>query len=170
MKLVKEIKPKKILIYSIIIFLGVLLDSLSKLFVILFLKPVGTVPIINGIFHLTYVENPGAAWGMLAEHRWVFMVISSVAIIGIILYLYTGWVENKLTASGLLLITSGGIGNMIDRIALGYVVDFLSAEFIDFPVFNVADSFVTIGAGLLILSLVIEIIKEKKQEKEKKSK
>lgn len=170
MKLVKEIKPKKILIYSIVIFLGVFLDSLSKLLVITFLKPVGTVPIINGIFHLTYVENPGAAWGMLAGHRWVFMLISTVAIVVMLLYLYTGWVENKLTAAGLLLIVSGGIGNMIDRIALGYVVDFIEAAFIDFPVFNVADSFVTVGSGILILSLVIEIINEHKREKENKNK
>ena len=168
LKLVKEIKPKRITLYSVIILLSVSVDLLSKYLVTLFLKPIGDFPIIPEVFHLTYHENPGAAWGMLQDARWVFMTISTVAIIGMLLYLYTGWVTSKLSEAAFLLIISGGIGNMVDRISLGYVVDFLHAKFIDFPVFNVADSCVTVGAFILIASLIIEIINEKKQTEEKK--
>ena len=97
------------------------------------------------------------------------MSISSVAIIAIALYLYSGRNTSKLYTAALMMIVSGGIGNMIDRIALGYVIDFIDFALIDFAVFNIADSIVCIGAGLLILSLVLDIIKEAKAEKEKKA-
>ena len=168
MKLVKEIKPKRIIIYSLIILLGVAIDFVSKLLVVIFLKPVSDFPLIQDFFHFTYHENPGAAWGMLQDARWVFMTVSTVAILGMMFYLYTGWVESRLSEAAFLLIISGGIGNMVDRISLGYVVDFLHAKFIDFPIFNIADSFVTIGAFLLIASLIIEIINEEKQKEKKK--
>jgi signal peptidase II len=97
------------------------------------------------------------------------MSISSVAIIAIALYLYSGRNESKLYCGALTLIISGGIGNMIDRIALGYVVDFIDFALIDFAVFNIADSFVCIGAGLLVLALILDIIKEAKLEKAKRA-
>ena len=156
------------ILYSAIIVVGIILDQLTKWLSVKFLSVVETVPIIKNVIHLTYVENKGAAFGMLADHRWVFMTISSVAIIAIALYLYSGRNTNKLYTSALMLIVSGGIGNMIDRIALGYVVDFIDFALIDFAVFNIADSLVCIGAGLLILSLVLDIINEAKLEKAKK--
>jgi signal peptidase II len=168
LKLVKEIKPKRIIIYSLIILLGVAIDLVSKILVAVFLKPVGDLPIISDFFHFTYHENPGAAWGMLQDARWVFMTVSTVAIIGLTFYLYTGWVESKLGEAAFLLIISGGIGNMVDRISLGYVIDFLHAKFIDFPIFNIADSFVTVGAFLLIASLIIEIFNEGKRKGQEK--
>ena len=83
-------------------------------------------------------------------------------------YLFLGHSNSKLEAIGLAMLISGGIGNMIDRLALKYVVDFLYFELIDFPVFNGADSFVCVGAGILILALVLEIIKESKALKSNK--
>ena len=128
---------------------------------------VDTVPIIKDVIHLTYLENRGAAFGMLSDHRYVFMIISTVMIIGLSLYLYLGFAENKLYAISCAMIISGGIGNMIDRIALGYVVDFIDFRLINFAIFNGADSFVCVGAGLLVLALVIDIVKEYKAEKGK---
>ena len=95
------------------------------------------------------------------------MVASSIAIVGMLLYLYSGMAQNRLYEVSLAVIISGGIGNMIDRLALGYVVDMIDFRLIDFAVFNGADSFVCVGAGLLILALVLDIVKEAKQKKEK---
>jgi len=166
---VKKLKPIYYFIYTAAIIGGIVLDQISKLIAVKLLAPVESVPLWEGVLHLTYVENKGAAFGMLADHRWVFMSISSVAIIAIALYLYSGRNTSKLYTAALMMIVSGGIGNMIDRIALGYVIDFIDFALIDFAVFNIADSIVCIGAGLLILSLVLDIIKEAKAEKEKKA-
>ena len=166
----KKLKAIYYVVYTAVILGGIGLDQLSKLLAVKLLEPVGSVPIWSGVLHLTYVENKGAAFGMLADHRWVFMTISTVAIIAIALYLYSGKNTAKLYTSALMFIVSGGIGNMIDRIALGYVVDFIDFALIDFAVFNIADSLVCIGAGLLILSLVLDIIRETKLQNASKTK
>ena len=165
----KKLKPIYYIIYTAVIIGGIVLDQLSKLISVKLLAPIGSVPLWEGVLHLTYVENRGAAFGMLADHRWVFMSISTIAITAIAIYLYSGRNTSKLYTSALMLIVSGGIGNMIDRIALGYVVDFIDFALIDFAVFNIADSLVCIGAGLLVLALVLDIIKEAKLEKAKRA-
>ncbi len=153
------------LIYTAIIVGGIVIDQLTKLLATKFLEPVSTVPIIKDALHLTYVMNRGAAFGMLSNHRWVFMIISTVAILGMGIYLYLGKAQNRLYGISLAMIISGGIGNMIDRVALGYVVDFIDFRLINFAVFNGADSFVCVGAALLILALVIDVINEQKAKK-----
>ncbi len=165
MKLIKKIPISHYVIYSAIIAIGILLDQLTKILAVTFLKPVSTVPLIQDALHLTYVENRGAAFGMLAGQRWVFMVISTVTIVAIAIALFFGHVDDLRYGVCLSAIISGGIGNMIDRIAFGYVVDFIDFRLIDFAVFNGADSFVCVGAGFMILFLVLDIIKEAKEKK-----
>ena len=156
----KKRTPLEYVIYSSIIVVGVLLDQLTKLLSVKFLMPLHTVPIIKDVLHLTYIENTGAAFGMLKDHRWIFIVTSTVTIVAILLYLYLGHAESMLYGISLSMICSGGIGNMIDRLALGYVVDFIDFRLINFAVFNGADSFVTVGAGILILALILDMKKE----------
>ena len=156
------------ILYSAIIAIGVLLDQITKWLSVKFLTKVVTVPIIKNVIHLTYVENRGAAFGMFQNQRWIFMITSTVMIIGLSLYLYLGFAENKLYEISIAMIVSGGIGNMIDRIALKYVIDFIDFRLINFAVFNGADSFVCVGAGLLILALVLDIIEEAKNAKNNK--
>ena len=163
----KKLSTKKYLLFSIIILAGIVIDQLTKLLCVRFLRPVSTVPIIKDVLHLTYVENRGAAFGMLSDSRWVFMLVSTVAIIGMLLFLYLGFAQNGLYEISLAMVISGGIGNMIDRIALGYVVDMIDFRLIDFAVFNGADSFVCVGAGLLILAFILDIAKESKEKKVK---
>lgn len=158
-------KPRYYVLYSLIIAVGIIIDQLSKLLVVKFLKPIDDVPLWDGVFHFNYHENQGAAFGMLADNRWVFIIISTVAIIGIGLYLFFGKASNTLMGVSMALIVSGGIANMIDRIFLGYVVDFLYFKLIDFAIFNVADAFVCIGAGLMILALILELIEESEKAK-----
>ena len=90
------------------------------------------------------------------------MLTSTVMIVVLAAYLYGGLAENKLYAVAASMIVSGGIGNMFDRIGLGYVVDFIDFRLINFAVFNGADSFVCVGGGLLVLALIIDIVKEAK--------
>ena len=165
MKLIKKLPTSYYVIYSAIIAIGILLDQLTKWLAVVFLMPVDTVPLLKGALHLTYVENRGAAFGMLADHRWVFMVVSTVTIVAIAIALFTGHIEGLRYGVCLAAIISGGIGNMIDRVALGYVIDFIDFRLINFAVFNGADSFVCVGAGFMILFLVLDIVKEAKENK-----
>lgn len=152
---------------SLIILSGIGIDQLTKFLAVKFLAPIDTCPLISGVLHLTYVENRGAAFGMLADQRWIFIVISAVAIVLFGALLFSGKLPNRLYTVAAAMIVSGGIGNMIDRLALGYVVDFIDFRLINFAVFNGADSFVCVGAGILILALILDIIDEKKKKQDK---
>ncbi len=130
----------------------VLIDQISKLLAKRFLEPVGDFPIIGGVLHLTYVENTGAAFGILKNHRWIFMSVSCVAVLALLVYLAVARNSTGMLGGiSLAMIIGGGIGNMIDRVLSGYVIDFINFELIDFAVFNIADSAVCIGAVLLIV-------------------
>lgn len=154
-KIFKKRRLSDYLMYTAVIIGGIILDQITKILAEVFLKSNGTFPIIKNALHLTYVENRGAAFGMLADSRWLFMVVSVAAILVFGAYLYLGHAESTLSAVALAMMTSGGIGNMIDRIFRGYVIDFIDFRLINFAVFNGADSLVCVGAGLLILSLLL---------------
>lgn len=156
------------LAFFAIVFTAVFLDQLTKWLAIIFLKGNDSTIFLEGILRFTYIENRGAAFGMLSDHRWVFLLISSVAIVGITFYMIKWRPKNKLAYISISFIVGGGIGNMIDRIFLGYVVDFI--DFYAFPkiwnyIFNVADSFVCVGAAMLMLYLVPSTIKDMKKSK-----
>lgn len=127
----------------------VALDQLTKYLAKTYLKPVGSVPLIQNVFHFTYVENRGAAFGILQNQRWLFIVLTVVISAVIVYYLFTRRQESIVLTIALSMILGGAIGNLIDRLRLGYVVDMLHFVLIDYPVFNVADSFVVIGTILL---------------------
>jgi len=168
----KVLSPWQAIIYITVIAVGIALDQLTKLLAVLHLAPMPgkTLPIIEGVFHFTYCENTGMAFSLLSgeNQRWIFIVVSTITLAALAVYLFIGQVPNKLYLSGILLILSGGIGNMIDRIALGYVVDFIDVRLINFAVFNIADSFVTVGAGVLIAALIVDIVKETRKERREK--
>ncbi len=146
-----------IVLYLSVISLVVIADQITKYLAVLNLREIDTFPIIKDVIHFTYVENRGAAFGMLKDHRWVFMIISSV-VICIILYgmFKYRYYFHPLMMTGLSFCVGGGIGNMIDRVINGFVVDFIDFTLIDFAVFNVADTFVCIGVGLIVLDLLLD--------------
>ena len=154
----------------ILIVIGVItLDQVSKLLVLATLKGEGSLVIINKVLRFTYVENRGAAFGMLDDKRWVFLLLSTVGIAAMIVILFKFSRGDKLLSTALAFVIGGGIGNMIDRIFLGFVVDFI--DFYAFPsvwmwVFNVADAFVCVGAGLMMLYIVLDTVKEIKAKKQ----
>ena len=150
----------------------VALDQISKWLVVANIPLHESVDVIPGVFKFTYIRNDGAAFGMLDDARWVFMILSTVAIVGVIAYMFMKKPTSKLLCISLAFMVGGGIGNMIDRICLGYVVDFL--DFCAFPklwmwTFNIADSFVVVGAGMLMLWMVLDLIREVKEEKAQKA-
>lgn len=141
---------------------GILLDQLTKLLVSGGMARGDTIPIIKDVLHITYVRNTGAAFGMLADHRWVFLAVSTVTILALAVFLLRTASRDPLLIVSVSMVLSGGIGNMIDRLALGYVVDFIDFRLINFAVFNGADSFVCVGAALLFLAVLLE--PKKKEE------
>lgn len=154
------------MLLCILIVIGaVVLDQVSKLWVLDTLAPAGSFHLWEGVLHFTYVENRGAAFGMLTNHRWVFMVISTVSIIALLLYIFIAKPKSRLEIVSISFIIGGGIGNMIDRIFRGFVVDFIDVTCINFYVFNIADSFVCVGCGLMILSLLLPELNERKGKK-----
>lgn len=164
MELVKK-APRDYIIYSAIIAGGIIIDQITKALAVAYLKAVETCPLIEGVLHLTYAENTGMAFGMLKNHRWVFMVTSTILILAMGFYLYAMKSESRLYDVAIAMVVSGGLGNMIDRVGLGYVVDFIDFRLINFAVFNGADSFVCVGAGLLMLALILDLVKEAKAKK-----
>lgn len=144
----------------------ILLDQVTKILALQYLAPAGSYPLWENVLHLTYVENTGAAFGMLQDHRWVFLVISTVALSGMIVYMFLNKTKHPLETTALAFIVGGGIGNMIDRLARGFVVDFVDVKCIPYwkYIFNVADIFVCVGCGLFILYILLFEAKVQKKE------
>lgn len=134
-------------------------DQCIKYFTVKLLMPIGDIPIINGFFHLTYVENRGAAFGFMEGARWFFIVLTIVITFVMILFYYKIPKEKgtKAIRISIIFIISGAIGNLIDRFFNGYVVDMFHFIFFgyEFPVFNFADILVVCGTTILIVLIVI---------------
>ena len=159
-----------LIILSIVVLVSV--DQLTKWLAVVHLSESADKVFSPGVVGFTYHENPGAAWGMLQDHRWVFMVTSTVAIVAIMIYLAKNRKSlHPISVIAFTLIVAGGVGNMIDRVLIGYVVDFINFLFIDFPVFNFADMCVTVGAVLMIVWLLfVDLPAAAREEKAKKAK
>lgn len=132
------------------------LDQLTKYLVITNVKPVDAVPVLDNILQFRYVENTGAAFSILSEKTWLLSLITGVLIVGALLYLFIKKPKNKLECASIILVVSGGLGNLIDRIFRGYVVDFIEYLFMEYAVYNFADILVTIGAILLVISIFLD--------------
>lgn len=128
------------------------IDQLTKWLAVLNLKGTGVETVIPNVLGFAYVENEGAAFGILQGQRWLFLVFTGVVMAAILALLLFGKFRGyKLFNISATLIVAGGIGNFIDRLIHGYVVDFIQVQFFEFPVFNVADCFVVVGSLLLLV-------------------
>ena len=131
----------------------VIIDQIIKYFVSAYLQPVGSVSVIDNLFSLTYVENKGVAFGMFSDMRWIFVAITSILLVIIIFYMFKKRPKGKFFYVCAALIIGGGIGNLIDRIFYGYVIDYLSLSFFP-PVCNFADYCITAGTIMLVIYLL----------------
>lgn len=130
----------------------IVLDQWFKFLAVAHLKGKPAFPIIKDVFELLYTENTGAAFSILENQRWFFVVITSVVMVFLLLVILNGrYRKDKLLTASFVLVLAGGIGNLIDRIAYGYVVDFLYFKWINFPVFNFADCCLVIGTALMLI-------------------
>lgn len=145
------------IIFIIGLVILVALDQITKWLAVAKLKSIHDIPIIEGIFHLTYVENRGAAFGMFQGKHLFFIVVTLVVVTFVSIYYFKLPMEKKYHWMRLafILLISGAIGNLIDRVRLNYVIDFLYFKLIDFPVFNVADICVVIGVSILSIFILL---------------
>lgn len=152
-----------VIISLILAVLIAVIDQGIKYFVVEYLEPVGELEAIPNLLDLVYVENSGVAFGMFSDMRWIFVAVTGIVIIAFIFMLLKIGNESKLFSISAALIIGGGIGNLIDRVFLGYVVDYLQLSFFS-PVCNFADYCITAGTVLLVVYLLFysDLSKENK--------
>lgn len=152
-----KLKNKKMLLFDFILLsILVVFDQYSKYWAIQNLKDKPPIPIWEGVLELQYLENRGAAFGILQDQK-IFFLFIAIIFLGIIGYVLCKTpVKKKFNIFHILLtvISAGAIGNMIDRARLDYVVDFIYFNLIDFPIFNVADIYVSVATAILLLLLL----------------
>lgn len=163
-----------LIVATIVSVLMIAVDRITKAWAVgAFADRVQRIPVIRGILSFYYVENDGAGFSILSGRTIFLIVFSSLAMLFVLYLIVSRKLKSPVADWGLCLILSGGIGNLIDRISRGgRVIDFIKTDFIDFPIFNVADICVTVGAGLIILYFIIDAVKDarkKRTEKENKN-
>ena len=163
------------MIYFVIALIVILLDQATKWLIVTRMEIGDTIPVIGDFFSIASHRNTGAAFSILQGQRWFFITVTLVVVAGLVWYLYKLRNANKrLFLWSLALLLGGAMGNLIDRMMTGEVVDFLKFHFrfdwfgtpVDyvFPIFNLADSSITIGVALFILDTLLEWRKEKREE------
>ena len=142
-----------------IVFFLILADQAIKFLVVSYMKLGESIPVLVGIFHITYIENPGAAFGLFANQRVIFIVAAALVIAAACLMYRRLMSEKVIVRWGVALLLGGAAGNLIDRVRIGCVIDFL--DFRIWPVFNIADIGICIGDALLMYALLFDKEKEK---------
>lgn len=138
------------------VFAMIALDQLVKYWTITVVKPAISIPVIPNVFHFTYVENRGAAFSILQGRKLFFVIITAVVLLMILYVFRKGLIVHATGKWALLMVAGGAIGNLIDRILRGFVVDVFDFCLIHFPVFNVADIFVVCGGFLFAFYILFQ--------------
>ena len=131
------------------------IDQLIKYWAVQVLLPVGAMPVLPGIVELRFVYNQGMAFSMLSGKQTFLILVTAAVLLGVAWYLFARCRGKKLLSAALVLVLSGGVGNLIDRALNGQVVDYINLQFMTFAVFNFADICVCVGVGLLILDILL---------------
>lgn len=144
--------------YALMALLAVVIvaaDQITKYLVLTGIDLHGFVEAIPGLFHLTYVQNTGAAWSSFEGMHWLFLLVFVVFTVAVVWeFSKKRWGFTTFERWCIVAVWAGGLGNMIDRLRLGYVVDMIAVDFMNFPVFNVADCFITCGCIALVAHLI----------------
>lgn len=143
----------------------IILDQVLKYLAVLHLKGAGNIVLIPHVLGLSYVENPGAAWGIFSGKTGFLSILTMILLLVIAWVLFfSGWIKTPLSKWAAILFLAGGVGNLIDRVFVGYVVDYIRFLFIEFPVFNLAD--ICVVAGFILFMIEIFIVEPRKTKKE----
>lgn len=163
-----KFSPTKIKVFSLLA-MAVLVagDQIIKYFVDMYLKPVGSVLVIKNFLQFSYFENDGAMMGMMSGETVTITVLALICLAVIAFVIFSGKIKFGVDYCCIILMMSGGIGNIIDRLFRGYVIDYIEVLFVDFYIFNFADCLVTCAAVAIICNQIYEMIKEHKDKKEK---
>ncbi len=146
--------------YIIFLFVSIAVDQVTKFYIIqLFTHELGVggrgtrIAFIPNVLNLKFAKNTGAAWSILRNNQWFLIILSSVLIIVLLWLFVQGYKDGKnpLLLASLVLVVGGAMGNLIDRLRIGYVVDFFEFDFINFPIFNIADVFICVGMGIIAM-------------------
>lgn len=152
---------------ALVALLLLIADQVSKFLVREHLAPVDTVSLIPDVLHFTYVENRGAAFGILQDKQWIFIILTLVITVFAVYLLAAKKISGRLETWAIFLILSGGAGNLIDRVLFGFVTDFIDYRLIHFYVFNIADCCVVVGVCLFVLAVLLDTFSHKKHAKER---
>ena len=155
-------------LYIAAILVMIVVDQLVKHWAFTVLQTQHTIPLIENVFHLTYIENRGAAFSMFAkfDSRWIFVALAAVITLAICYALSKKLMQTALGSWSLVLIAAGAVGNAIDRVMRGFVVDMFDFRLIHFPVFNVADIFICVGGVLFVIYFMFQHKDEPKDNNE----
>ena len=148
-------------LFAVIAAVGIIIDQITKIYIDRSMKLFDSIPVIENFFHITYVRNKGAAFSFLSSASWrlpFFITVSIVAALVILIAFRKLRDDQKLAQTSLALIFSGAVGNLIDRVRMGEVIDFLDAHWYrhHWPAFNVADSLICVGVFLLAVDMFLE--------------
>lgn len=160
---------KTIKIYTVpILIIGLLtaLDQLTKFMITSSFELYESRPVIKNVLSFTYIQNRGVAWGMFQGKRVIFLILTAIILL-LCFYIYSNIADNPkygILKANMIILMSGALGNLIDRIKLGYVVDFFEAKFIDFPIFNVADIYVVVSMIMIFILIIFKYSNEEFDE------
>lgn len=152
------------LMYIVVAAAIILVDQLVKQWAAGPVRAAGTIPLLDEVFHLTYTENRGAAFSILQEKRWFLIAATAAMVVFLLWVLKKGYVRNRWGRTGVVFVIAGALGNLVDRVRLGYVVDLFDFRLINFAVFNVADVFIVTGG---IMCVIYFLFMDDKLQKEK---
>ena len=158
-------------LYILAVLLMIAADQLVKYWAFTSLQAQHTIPLIENVFHLTYVENRGAAFSLFAQFdsRWIFVALAVIITVAIFAVLRKRYIQTTLGRWSLVLVAAGALGNAIDRVIHGFVVDMFDFRLIHFPVFNVADIFICIGGALFVIYFMFQHKDDKETDKQSDS-
>lgn len=142
------------ILWAVIAALIVAADQISKYLVVKNITVTDTVTVIKGVFEFVYVKNSGGAFSIMNNATWLLALISVIFCVGVAVYFVKCKPQKKSYCFALSLMFAGAAGNAVDRVFRGFVVDFIKTAFIDFPVFNIADIAITVGAVLLVIHII----------------
>ena len=153
------------MIYAAALLLLLAADQLVKLWVVRHLELFETMALLPGFVELKYVQNTGGGWSLLSEHTWLLSLLTALIMAVVLALVLRRVVRHPLGLWSCTLVLAGGPGNLIDRLRLGYVVDMFNFQFMNYPVFNVADIFICIGGALFVIYFMFQH-KDKQPENE----
>lgn len=151
-------------ILAALVLIGI--DQAIKYWAFTSLQAQHTIPLIENVFHLTYVENRGAAFSLFAQFdsRWIFVMLACIITVVILVVLQKKLMQTALGRWSLVLVAAGAVGNAIDRVVHGFVVDLFDFRLVSFPVFNVADIFICVGGALFVIYFLFQHKDEKPEQ------